>query len=99
MSVTHVLPVWFLMYNCEHVADAVSALVHKLLATRDKPRILATSRERLGGQDEVVVSLSSLAHADTESPSVRLLVHRIGSEPSSAGADRRRDLAARCGGY
>jgi predicted ATPase/DNA-binding CsgD family transcriptional regulator len=34
--------------NCEHVLDEVGALVEALLRTGGQPRILATSRERLG---------------------------------------------------
>jgi predicted ATPase len=71
--------------NCEHLLGPVADLAHTLLATCSQLRILATSRERLGMNGEVVRPISGLTvpAPGTVSPAalenvdaVRLLVER-----------------------
>ena len=70
--------------NCEHVIGDVSDLIDAVLAEAREIDVLATSREPLGLDGEVVRRVSSLAVPKPESnvedalaaPSVRLLVER-----------------------
>ena len=71
--------------NCEHLLDAISPLVEKLLAAAPQVQVLATSRERLSVRGEVVWSVPGLGVPDDEhttaeqvaaAPAVRLLVER-----------------------
>jgi predicted ATPase len=63
--------------NCEHVLDAAADLIEALLAHSATVRILATSREGLGGPDEQVWPVRSLdAAAGIDSAAVRLFVER-----------------------
>jgi len=50
--------------NCEHVLPAAAALVDRLLRASPELRILATSREPLGVEGEVVYQLSPLAQPE-----------------------------------
>ncbi len=67
--------------NCEHLLDAVVALVDRVLGAAPDVRLLATSRESLGVPGEVVYRVPSLPlpedreHA-AESDSVRLFLDR-----------------------
>ncbi|MBT6146160.1 MAG: hypothetical protein HOH74_12055, partial [Gemmatimonadetes bacterium] len=47
--------------NCEHVLDACTVLIERLLKDAPRLRILATSREHLGVSGEVVRAVSPLA--------------------------------------
>ncbi|WP_067799213.1 ATP-binding protein [Actinomadura formosensis] len=53
-------PHWLLVDNCEHVADAVAALLADLLAATDGVRVLATSHGPLGVSGEAVYRLAPL---------------------------------------
>ena len=50
--------------NCEHLLDATASLAAELLATCQKLRLLATSREPIGVTGEVTFSVPSLSLAD-----------------------------------
>ena len=52
--------------NCEHLADPVARLLDTLLGACSRLRVLATSRETLGLEDEVVWRVSSLSVPDTD---------------------------------
>jgi predicted ATPase/DNA-binding SARP family transcriptional activator len=58
--------------NCEHVVDACSALLRRLLRSCPDLRVLATSRRPLGVEGEYVLPVASLGDED----SVRLFVER-----------------------
>jgi predicted ATPase/class 3 adenylate cyclase len=70
--------------NCEHLLDAVVALVDRVLGSAPDVRVLATSRESLGVPGEVVYHVPSLPlpvdreHA-SESDAVRLFLDRARS--------------------
>jgi predicted ATPase/DNA-binding CsgD family transcriptional regulator len=73
--------------NCEHVVDAVAALVARLLDGRPSLRVLATSRTALGLSGEQVWRVPPLGLA----PAVELFrdraglsAPRVGPDPSSA---------------
>ena len=68
--------------NCEHVVDAVVAVVPAMLADGDHLRILATSREALAIGGEHVISLGPLATAGTDAPAIQLFRQRA----AAAGA-------------
>lgn len=53
-------PCWLLVDNCEHVADAVAALLAGLLAADGGLRVLATSHGPLGVSGEVVYQVPPL---------------------------------------
>jgi predicted ATPase len=72
--------------NCEHVADGVAELVHALIRRCPTVVALATSRERLSLEDEIVVALRPLAYDHAGAPAVELLAARIGD---ASGADDR----------
>ena len=75
--------------NCEHLVDAAARLAHALLSACPKLRVLATSREPLGVQGEVVWQVPPLSLPDVEGASsiesllsteaVRLFVDRARS--------------------
>jgi predicted ATPase len=52
--------------NCEHLADPVARLLDTLLDACSRVRVLATSREALGVEGEVVWRVSSLSVPDTD---------------------------------
>ena len=72
--------------NCEHVIDEAASLIERLLRAAPGAKVLATSREPLGINGEVVWPVQPMAvpaHADAENPdeiwacdSVRLFVQR-----------------------
>jgi len=70
--------------NCEHVVDAVAALVERVVAAGPGVRVLATSREALAVAGETQVAVAPLAvPAETDdpataaaTPAVRLFVDR-----------------------
>ena len=66
--------------NCEHLLESCAALVGKLLSSCPGVRVLATSREPLGVDGEVVYRVPSLGlpvgDDDTACESVRLFVER-----------------------
>jgi len=69
--------------NCEHVRDAVGDLVETILARSLTVRILATSREGLGVEDERVWLVPSLeARTGVNSSAARLFVDRAVSVAS-----------------
>jgi predicted ATPase/DNA-binding NarL/FixJ family response regulator len=61
-----------LLDNCEHVVEAVAALVHALLAGCRHVHVLATSRRSLGLPGETVWRVPPLLHGDA----VRLFLER-----------------------
>jgi predicted ATPase/DNA-binding SARP family transcriptional activator len=68
--------------NCEHVLDTVADLLDEALADSGPGRILATSRERLDLDGEIVISIAPLRapppdEATSEDPAVRLFLDRI----------------------
>ncbi|KRD45369.1 hypothetical protein ASE38_15545 [Cellulomonas sp. Root930] len=80
--------------NCEHVIEAVAAVVEDLLAAGGPLRVLATSRERLEVAGERVYAVAPLA-VDGDDPSARrLFVERAraagawSAEPDPAELDR-----------
>lgn len=62
--------------NCEHVVDAVADLVDRLLADRSTARFLATSREAIDVDGEVVHVMAPLDSEGADAPAVRLFVER-----------------------
>lgn len=54
--------------TCEHLIDAVTRLVRRLLIRCPRLRILATSRETLGVDGESVLTLEPLAYWDADEP-------------------------------
>ena len=67
--------------NCEHLLDAVARLVVRLVQLGSQLHVIATSRERLGVEGEVVEVLAPLALpsadiADAQSPAVELFLRR-----------------------
>ena len=81
--------------NCEHVIGDVSDLIDAVLAEARETDVLATSREPLGLDGEVVRRVSSLAVPKSESnvedalaaPSVRLFVERAAAVAESFTLD------------
>ncbi|HEX6869954.1 MAG TPA: BTAD domain-containing putative transcriptional regulator [Micromonosporaceae bacterium] len=79
--------------NCEHVLGQVVALLDHLLASCPGVRILATSREPLGLDGEVVLPLAGLSLPDPDTPAesalradaVRLLAERVSRARGGAG--------------
>ena len=59
--------------NCEHLLDPIAELVDELLRRSPRLRVLATSREALDVEGEVVIRVPSL---DAQSDAVRLFVDR-----------------------
>jgi predicted ATPase/DNA-binding SARP family transcriptional activator/DNA-binding CsgD family transcriptional regulator len=55
-----------LLDNCEHLADSVARLLDALLDLCPRLRVLATSRETLGVEGEVIWRVSSLPVPDTD---------------------------------
>jgi predicted ATPase/DNA-binding SARP family transcriptional activator len=76
--------VLLVMDNCEHLIDAAAALVADLLARCPGVRVIATSREPLGVDGEVLYPLTPLAVPPSDAPpsdvaanpAARLLVDR-----------------------
>jgi predicted ATPase/DNA-binding SARP family transcriptional activator len=67
--------------SCEHLLDAVARLVVRLVQLGSKLHVVATSRERLGVEGEVVEALAPLAlpspdSADAQAPAVELFLRR-----------------------
>ena len=66
--------------NCEHVLDAAADLIEAILAESKTVRILATSREGLGIDNEQMWQVSTLdVHAGIDSAAVALFVERAHS--------------------
>jgi predicted ATPase len=69
--------------NCEHVRDAVGDLVEAILAHSSTVRVLATSREGLGVEDERLWLVPSLdVRAGVDSAAAALFVDRASSVAS-----------------
>ncbi|WP_431992208.1 AfsR/SARP family transcriptional regulator [Streptomyces albogriseolus] len=95
-----------LLDNCEHVADAVAALVLRMLRAAPGLTVLATSRHRLGVPGEHILTVPCLtlpdpdASCDAQQPpecseSVRLLAQRAAaSAPAFAITPRNRAAVA-----
>jgi predicted ATPase/class 3 adenylate cyclase len=62
--------------NCEHVLAATARLVEQLIASCERVRVLATSREALGVSGEYVVRLEGLGFDGSGSPAAALFVER-----------------------
>ncbi|MER7719271.1 BTAD domain-containing putative transcriptional regulator [Streptomyces flaveolus] len=89
-----------LLDNCEHVADAVAALVLRMLRAAPGLTVLATSRHRLGVPGEHILTVPCLtlpdpdAACDAQQPperseSVRLLVQRAAASAPAFGITSR----------
>jgi len=63
--------------NCEHVLDAAAEIIEAILARSDTAKILATSREGLGVEDEQLWAVPSLdTDAGLDSPAASLFFDR-----------------------
>ena len=62
--------------NCEHVLDEAADIIEEILRVAPRARVLATSREALGVQSEMIFPLRPLKHADDGSPARELFVER-----------------------
>ena len=62
--------------NCEHVLDAAVEFAEGLLRQSSSTALLATTRQRLGVDGEVVVAVPSLDYSDPKSPAIELFVER-----------------------
>jgi predicted ATPase/DNA-binding SARP family transcriptional activator len=87
--------------NCEHLLDAVAALVDRALAHDGPARLLTTTRERLDVAGETVVPIAPLpvpppARAHLEDPAIALFQARLASAGGAAIAptDAARVVAA-----
>lgn len=88
--------------NCEHLIDAVSDLVDRLLDDVPTLRLLATSREHLDLDGERVVRVAPLP-SDVGGAAVRLFVERVVAsspefDPSPADLERISAICARLDG-
>ncbi|MDD7939462.1 BTAD domain-containing putative transcriptional regulator [Actinomycetospora lutea] len=73
--------------NAEHLLDALAALVERVLIQQRGLTVLATSRERLGVDEEAVQALPPLlvpTDADEANPAVRLFLDRMPTRTSGA---------------
>ncbi|MFE2280045.1 BTAD domain-containing putative transcriptional regulator [Streptomyces sp. NPDC059454] len=93
-----------LLDNCEHVADAVAALVLRMLRAAPGLTVLATSRHRLGVPGEHILTVPCLtlpdpdAACDAQQPSehsesVRLLAQRAAASAPAFGITSRNRAA------
>ncbi len=81
--------------NCEHVRDAAADLVEAILGHSDAVRVLATSREGLGLEDERVWLVPSLdVRAGVDSAAAALFVDRAASVASLFSVDDADEAAA-----
>ncbi|MBE9604700.1 helix-turn-helix transcriptional regulator [Acetobacteraceae bacterium H6797] len=97
--------VLLLLDNCEHLADAVAELVARLLAAAQGLRIIATSRESLRVEGEVVQQVPGLAfppaglilgaHDALAWPAIRLLHDRAAAQGAVAFGAIEAEAAAR----
>lgn len=62
--------------NCEHLLDAVAAILDRLLEVNSDSRLLATSQASLGVRGEVVHAVEPLGRGGSTSESVQLFVER-----------------------
>ena len=62
--------------NCEHIVDAAHDFADALMRQSSSTALLATTRQRLGVDGEVVVAVPSLDYAAPQSPAVELFVER-----------------------
>ena len=77
--------------NCEHVLDAAVAFAEALLRQSSSTALLATTRQRLGVDGEVVIAVPSLDYSDPNSPAVELFVERAKvADPSFDMSDQDR---------
>jgi predicted ATPase/class 3 adenylate cyclase len=65
-----------IMDNCEHVLDDVAELLDDLLAGAPQLRVVATSREPLGTEDERVWRVASLSSSGEQSEALQLFDDR-----------------------
>jgi predicted ATPase/DNA-binding winged helix-turn-helix (wHTH) protein len=87
-----------LIDNCEHLLEAIAPISEQLLRSAPHLHILATSRESLRAEGEVVQRLDSLACPPSEQPLARsevlaypalqLLIERAISDQDNVDADR-----------
>lgn len=69
--------------NCEHILDAAHDFAKALLRRSSSTALLATTRQRLGVDGEVVVAVPSLDYGDPRSPAIELFVERArAADPS-----------------
>ena len=62
--------------NCEHLVDDVAGLIEAILAAAPRVRVLATSREGLAIDGELIKAVRPLPVDDEDSAAVRLVVDR-----------------------
>ncbi|MEM9517770.1 MAG: adenylate/guanylate cyclase domain-containing protein [Actinomycetota bacterium] len=69
--------------NCEHILDACAEFVEALIQQSSSTVVLATTRQRLGVDGELVVAVPSLDHDTPESPAIELFLERAqAADPS-----------------
>jgi predicted ATPase/DNA-binding SARP family transcriptional activator len=78
--------------NCEHLLDGTAELVADLLRATERLRVLATSRQPLGAEGEVILDLPPLAVPATDDPAdvaasdaVQLLTQRARAADAGFG--------------
>jgi predicted ATPase/DNA-binding SARP family transcriptional activator len=71
------LEVLLVLDNAEHVLDSVCEVVDLVVSSGDRARVLATSRERVGADAEVVWKVEALPVDGAGSAASRLLVDRV----------------------
>ena len=77
--------------NCEHILDACASFAEALLRQSSATALLATTRQRLGVDGEVVVAVPSLSHGGPHSPAIQLFVDRAGlADPTFELSDQDR---------
>jgi predicted ATPase len=81
--------------NCEHVLDAAAELIDAVLARSPTPKVLATSREGLGAEDEQLWPVPSLdARGGIGSEAAALFVERARAAVPAFGATSPDDQSA-----
>jgi predicted ATPase/class 3 adenylate cyclase len=83
-------PTLLLVDNCEHLLDAVAAVVGPLLRTTEKLRVLATSREALALAGERVIPVEPLERRDA------VALFRARAEAAGASEVAAEDAARLC---
>ncbi len=73
--------------NCEHVADGIAVIAHRLLRETRDITVLATSRERLEVDGEHVWPVKPLPADGPGSPAVRLFLDRARAADPAAGQE------------
>jgi non-specific serine/threonine protein kinase len=85
-----------LLDNCEHVIEAVGAMVVGLLEAAPGTTVLATSQRRLAVPSEWLWAVNTLRTAETDSAAVQLFLDRAGLAPRSVSDDDLRRIQRIC---